>query len=259
MTTEIAPSPTPVVPQTVKELVAGTVGGWAQVAVGHPFDTLKVRLQTQPSPPIYKNAMDCFHLLVKQEGFKGLYRGVASPLAGVGFCNAVVFMSNGEFRRLLQGGGPNKVLSLPQVGLAGSMAGTVMSFFNCPIELLKVKLQTQDPRGIIGISGQLEAPYKGVIDCGMRTVRDHGAKGIYRGLGITLLRDSPSYGFYFMTYEGLKRVFQSIKTDNAPLTTVELLVAGGLSGFGAWIPAYPQDVLKSCIQNEAKINSSFPP
>ena len=30
-----------------------------------------------------------------------------------------------------------------QIGCAGSMAGGVMAFVNCPVELLKVKLQTQ--------------------------------------------------------------------------------------------------------------------
>lgn len=38
------------------------------------------------------------------------------------------------------------------------MAGSVMAFLNCPIELLKVKLQTQDPKGVIGINGKLEPP-----------------------------------------------------------------------------------------------------
>ncbi|CAO3599793.1 unnamed protein product [Absidia cylindrospora] len=47
------------IPKLAQDLIAGTIGGWAQVVVGHPFDTLKVRMQTQPSPPIYKNAMDC--------------------------------------------------------------------------------------------------------------------------------------------------------------------------------------------------------
>lgn len=73
------------IPALAKDLIAGTVGGWAQVIVGkkekafydhdyshsypgHPFDTLKVRMQTQPSPPIYRNAMDCFRALVKQDG-----------------------------------------------------------------------------------------------------------------------------------------------------------------------------------------------
>lgn len=67
---------------------------------------------------------------------------------------------------MLQGGDANKVLSLAEIGIAGSMAGTVMAFFNCPIELLKVKLQTQDPAGIIGANGKLEPPVSFVTnDC----------------------------------------------------------------------------------------------
>lgn len=58
----------PSIPKVAQDLIAGTVGGWAQVIVGQPLDTIKVRLQTQPSPPIYKNATDCFRQLVKQEG-----------------------------------------------------------------------------------------------------------------------------------------------------------------------------------------------
>ena len=45
-----------------------------------------------------------------------------------------------------------------EIGIAGSMAGSVMAFLNCPIELLKVKLQTQDPKGVLGAKGKLEAP-----------------------------------------------------------------------------------------------------
>jgi solute carrier family 25 carnitine/acylcarnitine transporter 20/29 len=39
-----------------------------------------------------------------------------------------------------------------------------------------------------------------VIDCGVRTVRAQGFMGIYRGMGITLLRDTPSYFAYFGTF-----------------------------------------------------------
>lgn len=206
----------PKLPQLAQDIIAGTVGGWAQVLVGQPLDTLKVRLQTQPSPPIYKNATNCFRQLIKQEGPKGLYRGVAPPLAGIGFCNAVMFMSNGYFRRVLQKDG-SKPLTILEIGVAGSMAGSVMSFLNCPIELLKVKLQTQDPKGVINMHGKLEAPvsrpidllhcsmlnsllqYKGVIDCGIRSVRAQGLLAIYRGMGMTLLRDAPGTFAYFGT------------------------------------------------------------
>jgi solute carrier family 25 carnitine/acylcarnitine transporter 20/29 len=72
--------------------------------------------------------------------------------------NAVMFMTNGYSRRLLQNGDSAKVLSIVEIGVAGSMAGSVMAFLNCPIELLKVKLQIQDPKGVIGLNGKLEPP-----------------------------------------------------------------------------------------------------
>lgn len=37
-----------------------------------------------------------------------------------------------------------------------------MAFLNCPIELLKVKLQTQDPKGFIGANGK-HVPAVGVF------------------------------------------------------------------------------------------------
>ena len=40
--------------QLAKDVFAGTCGGISVTLVGHPFDTLKVRLQTQPTTnPIY--------------------------------------------------------------------------------------------------------------------------------------------------------------------------------------------------------------
>jgi ornithine carrier protein len=42
--------------------------------VEYPFDTVKVRLQTQSvENPIFKGPMDCLRATVKQEGFRGLF------------------------------------------------------------------------------------------------------------------------------------------------------------------------------------------
>lgn len=43
-----------------------------------------------------------------------------------------------------------------------------------------------------------------------------------------------------------------MKGPDQTLSTFDLLMAGGLSGFGAWIPAYPQDVIKSRMQNDPR-------
>jgi solute carrier family 25 (mitochondrial carnitine/acylcarnitine transporter), member 20/29 len=61
----------------VRDFLAGTFSGVAQVLVGHPFNTLKVRLQTSSR---YKGGMDCFKTTMKEEGFRGLYKGIGPPL-----------------------------------------------------------------------------------------------------------------------------------------------------------------------------------
>ncbi|KAG0220444.1 mitochondrial carrier domain-containing protein [Mortierella sp. GBAus27b] len=257
-----------VLPSWVNDVVAGTVGGWAQVVTGHPFDTIKVRLQTQPNPPKYNGAMDCLRITLKEEGPAGLYKGVTSPLMGIGICNAVMFAANGTFRRMLQGGDEKKTLSILEVGIAGSMAGGVMSFVNCPVELLKVKLQTQygPAAGVVAtaaVKGAVETgaskPFTGVLDAGIRTFRQQGLKGLYRGMDITLVRDVPSYFSYFVTYEGGKRILAHLNHNGNvnELSTPELLLAGGVAGFGAWIPCYPQDVIKSRMQSNLKYRSTL--
>ncbi|KAJ1970768.1 hypothetical protein H4R35_005669 [Dimargaris xerosporica] len=262
----------PLVPEPARDFVAGTMGGWAQVVVGHPFDTIKVRLQTQPDPPKFRSGIHCFQLTLKEEGARGLYKGVTSPLAGIGICNAVVFAANGYFRRLLQGpDATSNPLSLGQYALAGGLAGGVMAFFNCPIELLKVKLQVQY-RGqpAAGSSSSAAAalpkPYTGVFDCGVRTFKDRGLRGLYRGLPITILRDMPSFACYFGTYEAIKMLLlrarvpvAELHSDNAGDVTntgMELFFAGGLAGIAAWIPCYPQDVIKSRMQSNPQIRNT---
>lgn len=63
--------------RTLKNSVSGTFAGVAVCLTGHPFDTVKVRLQTQPTTGfLYNGMLDCFVKTLKWEGFGGLYKGV---------------------------------------------------------------------------------------------------------------------------------------------------------------------------------------
>lgn len=130
---------------TAVNWVSGLAGGTAQVIAGHPFDTIKVRLQTSNN---YKGAIDCLAKTVRSETVLGLYKGVTSPLIGIGFCNAVLFSANGTFRAVLHNEERERQLGLGRIALAGFFAGGVMAAVNCPIELLKVRLQIQDGQSV---------------------------------------------------------------------------------------------------------------
>jgi solute carrier family 25 aspartate/glutamate transporter 12/13 len=60
--------------------IAGAVGATAV----YPIDLVKTRMQNQRSKVVgellYKNSLDCFRKVVKNEGFVGLYRGLGPQL-----------------------------------------------------------------------------------------------------------------------------------------------------------------------------------
>lgn len=53
--------------QSLRALAAGGVGGVCAVVVGHPFDLVKVRLQTAEKG-VYKGAMDVVRRTIAREG-----------------------------------------------------------------------------------------------------------------------------------------------------------------------------------------------
>jgi solute carrier family 25 carnitine/acylcarnitine transporter 20/29 len=68
--------------------VAGVFSGIAKLAVGHPFDTIKVRLQTAPRSQ-FRGPLECLTQTLRREGFSGLYKGATPPLVGWMFMDSL--------------------------------------------------------------------------------------------------------------------------------------------------------------------------
>ncbi|KAF8133988.1 mitochondrial carrier domain-containing protein [Boletus edulis] len=84
--------------------------------------------------------------------------------------------------------------------IAGAGGGLVASIATCPLDVVKTKLQAQ--RAILGQPG-----YQGVLDIIKTTLRHDGIRGMYRGLGPTILGYLPTWAIYFAVYDGIKRRF----------------------------------------------------
>ena len=56
----------------IADTASGAIGGLGMVAVGHPLDTVKVRLQTQnaAAPDAFKGVGDCLRRTVIKEGVR---------------------------------------------------------------------------------------------------------------------------------------------------------------------------------------------
>lgn len=233
------------------DFLAGLLGGAAGVLVGHPFDTVKVRLQTQPSGSgaKYKGTLHCFRCILKEESVVGLYKGISSPLAGLAFINAIVFGVYGNTLKALGENGD----AIRSHFIAGSMAGAAQCAICSPMELAKLRLQLQG-QGVRPhhIFFWADAPnqYHGPLDCLKQTYRSHGLRGVFRGLPVTIFRDLPCFGVYFASYEWMTRSMS--KGGPETLTSGKLLLAGGAAGMISWLSLYPIDVVKSRYQADDK-------
>ncbi|KAK9356618.1 mitochondrial carrier domain-containing protein [Lipomyces doorenjongii] len=222
----------------VKDTTAGFVGGAVQVLIGQPFDLVKVRLQTGQ----FSTPLEAFRKTLAAEGPLAFYKGTASPLVGVGVCVSVQFYAFHEARRFLLRKSDRSQLTLPQYYLAGAIAGIANSPVAGPVEHLRILLQTQkhDNRR-----------YSGPIDAIKKIYANQGLKGIFRGQGVTLLREAQAYGLWFLTFEFLMQELQKygkVKRDEIPAWKVA--GCGALAGEVLWLGSYPLDVVKSQVQSD---------
>jgi len=285
------------------DLIAGGVAGSASVIIGHPFDTIKVRIQTSLAS-----------LTRTKPSFISLFNGMAAPLCTAAIVNAIIFGSYGFNIRLwenyfensrhdesdyahgvMMGEGavfiehgqheiikdqqpaaeqqleqqtgrgkeeqtPNnssivnnnddisssKDNNTAKIFMCGAAAGTAQSFVICPMEHIKCRLQVN--------TNNL---YKGPVDLCTSLIKNHGIfNGLFRGMGVTLWRETPAFGMYFATYDTIKdRVTNLLdeKADAHPIPShahawTASALAGGISGAWTWVIIYPFDVIKSQIQ-----------
>lgn len=192
-------------------IIGGSFAGLAQTFVGHPFDTMKVKLVNNGMGFLSKN------------GFKGggstkflrsLYKGVTSPMLGSVISNVQIFYGHS----LLQKKFKNTLLS-------GGILGVSLAFIESPIEYLKTQKQ---------ISGLKNQPkYSDLIRKNKRN--------LFRGLDMTICRNLFSYGYYFWSYNFVKKKFEN-KYKGA-------FAGGAFAGFLSWSTSYHFDNLKTRMQS----------
>lgn len=112
----------------------------------------QVRIQTAPDGT-YKSTLDVFKKTFKADGFRGLYRGMATPLVGVTPIFAVSFWAYDLGKKIVYAATPgrsNQTLSIPELAFAGFFSAIPTTLLMSPSERIKVVLQVSNggSRGI---------------------------------------------------------------------------------------------------------------
>lgn len=246
----------------IKSFAAGGFGGICAVSVGHPFDLIKVRLQTA-TPGTYNGAMDVVKQTIARDGFKGLYRGVAAPLVGVTPMFAISFWGYDLGKRIVSATsetGTNGELSIAQISAAGFISALPMTAVAAPFERIKVILQLQGQQAsqsaakavTEGAAAAAPKQFTGAIDVAAHLYKTGGLKSVFKGSVATFARDGPGSALYFATYEYLKR---RLTPEGSTMSLGAISFAGGMAGVAMWVPVFPIDTIKSNLQSSTKSQS----
>ncbi|WCJ27068.1 Mitochondrial substrate carrier family protein [Euphorbia peplus] len=233
-----------------KKYLAGFLAGISTVITGHPFDTVKVKLQNNNAVAHgikYSNGLHCAATILQTEGVKGLYRGATSSFVGVAVESSILFGVYSQTKQYLQlQGGVRCDVPMPRVIIPSAVcAGSIISFILCPVELLKCRMQIQGT----GSSRRYTSP----LDCALQTVKSDGVSGVFRGGLTTFLRESIGSAVFFSVYEYVRYYMhsqlKSSSSKNSKFLDMGIgIMSGGLGGVVFWSAVLPLDVAKTMIQ-----------
>lgn len=228
-------------------VIAGVVSGACGMFVGHPFDSLKVRLQVGET---LTNASFDWRTT------RQLYRGVLPPASTSGVLVSINFTLYEYFKNAMAGSN----LSYAQiVGVGALCSGLLTPFITNPLSVIKIQQQV--------------ASEKSAYECMQYIVKEAGWRGLYRGFLPFLTQESIGRATYFISYESAKLVIGKLKLAYGERGTINAsdfvnilswtdprrknayhdnvstrMGAAMVAGILGWISIYPCDVIKSRMQ-----------
>ncbi|MCJ1353441.1 MAG: S-adenosylmethionine transporter [Icmadophila ericetorum] len=217
-----------------RALFAGALAGTTVDLTLYPIDTLKTRLQS----PLSFQASG---------GFRGIYAGVGSALAGSAPSAALFFVTYEYTKSLLrksreEGGGQivartDHWTEPVQHMLAASAGEVVACAVRVPTEVIKQRAQAvQYKSSMAALQGILSQ--KGQVGFG-------GVwREMYRGWNVTVMREVPFTIIQFPLWEALKE-WRRRKEGREAISGAESAVFGSIAGAVAAGITTPLDVLKT--------------
>lgn len=155
-------------------------GAFFASILGNPLDLALVRLQSENFLPAdkkrnYKHVIDVIIRIPKEEGIAVLWRGFPTFSLRVIALTTSQLTTFDQFKIIV-----NKIRGQTEVDFltrlfSVGLTGIVASAAALPFDNIKMKLMKMSPdqNGVF--------PYKGVIDCGMKSIQREGILGLWVG------------------------------------------------------------------------------
>ncbi|KIJ51418.1 hypothetical protein M422DRAFT_26834 [Sphaerobolus stellatus SS14] len=192
---------------------AGLAAGVTEaVAVVTPMEVVKIRLQAQShsladplEAPRYRNAAHAVYTIVREEGFRTLWRGVSLTALRQATNQGANFTAYQELKKQAHKLQPD-LIELPsyQHMLIGLISGAMGPFSNAPIDTIKTRLQKSS-------AAQGESAWTRITLIAKEMWREEGVRSFYKGITPRVLRVAPGQAIVFAVYERVKTMIETVK------------------------------------------------
>lgn len=213
--------------------IAGGIAACGAVTATHPFETVKIRMQLQGelqnkghSPHFYKGPIHGVGVIVKNEGIRGIYRGIGCAYVYQILLNGCRLgfyepMRQGLTSLFMRDGS----LQNPAINMfCGAASGVLGAAAGSPFFLVKTRLQSYSPFLPVGT----QHTYKNALDGLSQIYRAEGVRGLYRGVGAAMIRTGFGSSVQLPTYFFAKRRLMNAGMEEGPALH---LSSSAVSGF----------------------------
>ena len=235
-------------------MISGLFSGSIAKLFTHPIDTVKAKIQVETGK---SKILNVFQTTMKNEGLRGLYKGL--PVSIIGSMPAsVLYFGSYEWAK-------KKLLTFKNFSqgeflmyfLGGMFAETISCLIYVPVDVIKERRQVQN--------NLKSYAYKSDLDALVTILNQEKLRGIYKAYGATVLSFGPMSAFYFMFYEYFKGFFvrndaktyiQRVKKEEVDklremkldISFSQSLVCSALAGALASLITNPLDLVKLRMQ-----------
>ncbi|KAF5286354.1 hypothetical protein FQR65_LT12648 [Abscondita terminalis] len=175
------------------KIIAGIVAGSTE-AILMPFERIQTILIDPRYHDRFKNTFHVFKTIGLQYGIREYYRGLVPILLRNGPSNVCFFVLRDEFQMHYKKSNSMMKQTVSEF-LCGALIGVVLSSIFFPLNVLKIRLQSQ-------IGGDFLSLQKGI----MHVYRERGGsiRNFYYGVNASIIRSFFSWGIMNAAYEQLK-------------------------------------------------------
>lgn len=216
-------------------MIAGSTAGFLEHLVMFPVDTIKTRLQVDPSrrQSRYTGLRNALLQISQKEGLLRLYRGAPLVLFTALPSHACYFGAYEGTRMTLRAG--RNEYNVLKTALSGAAATFAHDLVVTPVDVIKQRLQMEG------------SPFRNAWDCFSKTTWHQ----LYRSYPTTVMLNIPFVSVHFVAYESSKLFAKKMEYSSEESMGHHLLYggfAGGLAGFFST----PLDVIRTRIQTDCE-------